>query len=89
LARKARYGLAGDVLETNERHTEADPVAVLINFLIAFGSAAGRSPQVKVGADRHGLNLDAVLVGRSAKGRKGMSSNYVKDLMHAADPFWV
>lgn len=89
LAKEARYGLAGDVLEAIEPHTEADPAAVLINNLIAFGNAAGRSPHVKVGADRHGLNLNAVLVGRSSKGRKGMSWNYVKDLMNAVDPFWI
>ena len=89
LAEEARYGLAGDVLEAIEPHTEADPIAVLINIVIAFGNAAGRSAHVKVGADRHGLNLNAVLVGQSAKGRKGMSWGYVRDLMHAADPFWV
>ena len=42
-----------------------------------------------MGADRHGLNLFAVLVGKTAKGRKGMSWNFAKDLMHAAEPFWV
>jgi hypothetical protein len=89
LAKEARYGLAGEMLAAIEPHTEADPVAVLINTLIAFGNAAGRSPHIKVGADRHGLNLNAVLVGRSAKGRKGMSWNYVRELMHAADPTWV
>ena len=79
LAQEARQGLAGDVLAAIEPHTEADPVAVLVNTLIAFGNAAGRNPHVMVGADRHGLNLNAVLVGRSAKGRKGMSWNYVRD----------
>jgi Protein of unknown function (DUF3987) len=89
LAEEARYGLAGDVLAEIEPLTEADPAALLINLLIAFGNAAGRNPHVKVGADRHGLNLNAVLVGRSSKGRKGMSWNPIEDLMHAADPFWV
>jgi hypothetical protein len=54
LAKEARYGLAGEMLAAIEPHTEADPVAVLINTLIAFGNAAGRSPHIKVGADRHG-----------------------------------
>jgi len=89
LSEEARSGLAGDVLAAIEPHTEADLVAVLVNVVIAFGNAAGRSPHVKVGDDRHGLNLYAVLVGESAKGRKGMSWNYTKNLMHAADPFWV
>jgi len=89
LAEEARYGLAGDILAAIEPHTEADPVAVLTNILIAFGNAAERGPHVKVGDDRHGLNLYAVLVGESAKGCKGMSWNYAKNLMHTADPFWV
>jgi hypothetical protein len=77
------------MLTVIEPHTEADPVAVLANILIAFGNAAGRNPHVKVGADRHGLNLSAVLVGRSSKARKGMSWNPVRDLVHAVDPVWV
>jgi hypothetical protein len=89
LAQEARYGLAGDVLATIEPHTEADPVAVLINILIDFGNAAGRSPHVNVGPDRHGLNLNAVIVGKSSKARKGMCSNAVKNLMRSADRFWT
>ena len=89
LAEEARYGLLGDALEVIEPNTEADPVAVLINLLVSVGNAAGRSAHVRVGADRHGLNLNAVLVGSTAKGRKGMSWNFVRDLMHACEPFWV
>jgi hypothetical protein len=89
LATEARYGLAGAVLGAIEPYTEADPVAVLINVLIAFGNAAGRSPHVKVGDDRHGLNLNSVLVGKSSKARKGMSWNHAKNLMRAVVSFWV
>lgn len=39
LAAEARYGLARDMLEVIEPNTEADPVAVLANILIAFGNA--------------------------------------------------
>src|SRR5215217_795490 len=89
LAEEARYGLLGDALEVIEPHTEADPAAVLINLVIGFGNAAGRGAHVKVGADRHGLNLFAVLIGETAKGRKGMSWSFAKDLMHACEPFWI
>ena len=89
LDQEARYGLPGDVLEAIEPHTEADPAAVLANLLVGFGNAAGRSAHIRVGADRHGLNLNALLVGPTAKGRKGMSWNYVRELLHAVDPFWV
>ena len=89
LAAEARYGLAGDILAAIEPHTEADPVAVLVNELIACGNAAGRGPHVKVGDDRHGLNLNGVLVGESSKARKGMSWNHAKNLMQDIEQSWV
>ena len=73
LAEEARYGLPGDVLEVVEPCTEADAAAVLGNILVGFGNAAGHGPHIRVGADRHGLNLFAIFVGQTAKARKGMS----------------
>src|SRR5262249_10579974 len=40
----ALHGLAGDVVHTIEPHTEADPVAILLQYLISFGNAIGRGP---------------------------------------------
>ncbi len=85
----ALYGLPGEIVRAIEPNTEADPVAVLANLLVAFGNAAGRSAYVEVGADHHRLNMNAALVGKKAKGRKGMSWGHVRDLMHAADGAWV
>ncbi|MEW6229964.1 MAG: hypothetical protein AB1700_18055, partial [Bacillota bacterium] len=65
---EAFYGLAGDIVRTIEPHTEADPVALLVQFLVAFGNAVGRGPHFVAEADRHGLNLFACLVGATAKG---------------------
>ena len=39
----ALSGLAGDVVRLIEPHSEADPAALLVQFLIAFGNAAGRA----------------------------------------------
>lgn len=86
---KALLGLAGEVVSTILPHTEADAAALLVNFLVGFGNAAGRGAHVKVGAARHGLNLFAVLVGETSKARKGSSWGFIKDLLHAADPFWA
>ena len=36
---EAFYGLAGDVVYRIDSHTEADPVAVLVHYLVAFGNA--------------------------------------------------
>ena len=88
LAEEALYGLPGDIVRAMEPHTEADPAALLVNVLAAFGSAAGRGAHVRVGPDTHHLNLFAVLVGETAKGRKGTSWGYTRNLMHAADASW-
>lgn len=88
LADEALHGLAGEIVRAVDPHTEADPAAVLINLLAAFGNAVGRGAYFEVGADRHHLNLFAALVGETGKGRKGMSWGPVRDLMTAVDPFW-
>lgn len=89
LAPEALHGLPGDVVRAVEPHTEADPVAVLTNVLCAFGNAVGRGAHVRVGADRHHLNLCVGLVGETSKGRKGTSWGYPRELMHAADADWA
>lgn len=84
----ALYGLPGEITKTIEPHTEAAPVAVLVNLLVACGNVIGRGAYFQVGADRHHLNLNAALVGETSKGRKGSSWGFVRELMHAADPLW-
>jgi hypothetical protein len=88
LEEEAFHGLAGDVVWAIEPHTEADPVAVLVNFLVAFGNAVGLAPHAIAEADRHGSNLFAVLVGETAKGRKGSSFGHVRELFKRVDPVW-
>ena len=69
----AFYGLAGEIVRLIEPHSEADPVALLIQILAAFGNCAGRSAHFRVEGDRHYTNINAVLVGQASKGRKGTS----------------
>ncbi len=76
-AAAAYYGLPGCVVRAIEPHTEADPVALLIQFLAAFGNAIGRGARFRVEADRHYTNLFAVLVGETSMGRKGTSARRV------------
>ena len=85
---EAFHGLVGDVVWSIEPHTEADPAAVLVNFLVAFGDAVGLSSHAIAEADRHGTNLFAVLVGETAKGRKGSSFGHVRELFYRVDPIW-
>lgn len=77
------------IVDFIDPHTEADPWAVHLTFLAAFGSAVGRQPHVMVGADRHGTNLFAALVGRSSKARKGASLSPVRAIFEDADPDWA
>ena len=85
----AFQGLTGDIVRTIEPHTEADPVAVLLQILVAFGNALGAGPHCKVEADRHGLNLFVAIVGDTSSARKGTSWGYAKHLMGSADQGWL
>jgi hypothetical protein len=88
LAVAALYGIAGRVVNSLTPHTEADPAAVLLQFLAAFGNLVGPAPHCRVGATRHGLNLFVVLVGESSKARKGTSWRQISSLFAEADPHW-
>ncbi len=88
LDESALHGLAGRFVRTIEPHSEADPVALLAQFLVAFGSAVGRAPHFVAEADRHGVNLGAVFVGETAKGRKGTSWGHARKVIMEADPDW-
>jgi hypothetical protein len=86
---EAYHGLVGEIVHTIEPHSEADPAALLVQVLVAFGSAAGRAAYVAVEADRHYPNLFVVLVGPTAKGRKGTSWGHVRRLFALAAPEWT
>lgn len=70
---EALQGLAGEFVQLVKPETEADEAALLFSFLVAAGSLIGRGPYYQVGGDRHYTNLFAVIVGQTAKARKGMS----------------
>ncbi|MDA8021139.1 MAG: DUF3987 domain-containing protein [Thermoanaerobaculia bacterium] len=84
----AFHGLAGRYVNKIEPHTEADPAGILVQFLAMLGSVIGRGPHFRVEADEHHLNLFAVLVGESSKGRKGVSAGQAKRLLQDVDPAW-
>jgi hypothetical protein len=86
LGEPAYHGLAGDVVRRFAPHTEADPVAILLQFLCAFGCAAGRGSYLVVEGDRHPPQIWPVLVGKSAKARKGASWGRIRCLFEEAAP---
>ena len=85
---EAYHGLAGELVHSIEPHSEADPAALLVQFLIAFGNAAGRRAHFMAEADRHFTNLFCVIVGQTAKARKGTSLGQVQRVMSAVDAAW-
>jgi len=84
----ALHGVAGDIVRTLDPHTEADPVAILIQLLVFFGNVIGRNAHFKAESDRHALVEYAVLVGDTSKARKGTSQGHVRRLFDSIDQNW-
>jgi uncharacterized protein DUF3987 len=84
----AYHGLAGDVVRAIEPYTEADPVAILIQFLTCAGNIIGNCPYYRIEGTRHHANLFSVLVGESSKARKGTSWDRISDIVRIADERW-
>ena len=85
---EAFHGLVGEIVSVIEPHSEADPVALLVQLLVAFGSVVGRRAHFRVEADRHHTNLFAVLIGQTSKGRKGTSLGQARNLLQRVDAEW-
>jgi len=81
----ALHGIAGEFVTRTAPHTESDPMALLIQFLVCFGAAAGRGVHYQVEATRHHLNEFAILIGPSGKGRKGSAWDHVEALLRDVD----
>ncbi len=89
LAAGALYGLPGEIVQEIEPTSEADPAGLLVQLLVAYGNLIGRTAHFQAEEDRHYLNEFACLVGRTAKGRKGMSWGRIRRVVEAADPEWA
>jgi len=85
----ALCGVAGEIVESVSPATEGDAVAILMNTVIMFGNAVGRRPYFKVGATRHYPVEFGLLVGKTAKARKGTAHNEVERIFIIAAPEWV
>lgn len=83
----AYQGLIGEIVGTLEPHTEADPVAILIQSLITFGNIIGRSAFFRVEADKHYANENCIIVGDTSKGRKGTSDGLVNAIFTYNSPY--
>ncbi|MCF7880154.1 MAG: DUF3987 domain-containing protein [Candidatus Marinimicrobia bacterium] len=88
IAAPAYHGIAGEFVHLISPHSEADPAALLLSFLAASGNLMGSRPHFTVESDRHAMRLFPLLVGETAKGRKGVSWNHVRRFCKIADQNW-
>jgi hypothetical protein len=79
------HELLGEIVTRIAPHTEADPVAILTQLLVAFGAAIGRGAWFTVEATRHHPNEFMLLCGDSSKARKGSSWDHVRRLIATVD----
>ncbi|HUL46767.1 MAG TPA: hypothetical protein VLV25_06690 [Steroidobacteraceae bacterium] len=81
----AYHGLLGEIVRRLEPETEADPVAIIAQLLVAFGAAVGRGAYFQVEATRHHPQEFLLLVGDSSTSRKGTSWDHARRLIATAD----
>lgn len=84
----AYYGPAGEIVHLIEPHSEADAVALLAQFLVAFGNAIGRTAHFIAEADAHYCNLFITLIGITSKSRKGSAWGQIGRVLGTVDPKW-
>ena len=85
----AFQGIAGEVVRKIDPQTEADPAAILVQFLAAVGNAIDQGVGFEVESTDHGTNLYALIVGQTSKGRKGSSWQQARRPVELADPTWA
>jgi hypothetical protein len=88
-AEAAWHGAAGDLVREIAPFTEADPVAILFQFLVCFGSVVGRSLYWTVDGCDHHTNLFVVVAGQSSRGRKGTAWKIVQAMTGFMDRDWL
>ena len=88
ISEDAFYGLAGEIVNLIEPHTESDKNGLLIQLLAAAGNAVGNGVHYRVESSIHHLNLFVVLVGDTSKARKGTSWQWINRIVNMADDEW-
>src|SRR5262249_44959079 len=70
-------------------HTESDPAALLLQYLVSFGNIVGRQPYYRAEGAEHYPNLYILLAGPTAKARKGTSAQHIRRVIQLADSDWA
>ncbi len=88
LHRAALAGFAGEVVGGLLPYTEADEAGLLLTLLAAVGNMTGHRAWWEVSGQRHGLRVWPVLVGATARGRKGTTWGTLSPVLAVAAPDW-
>jgi hypothetical protein len=85
MAPEAFIGPAGDFVRLVEPHTEADPTALLGNFLVATGVLFGREAYAVADGRKHYAVESLLVTGQTGSGRKGTATSRVMPLLEAVE----
>ena len=85
----AFYGLAGELTESVEPYSEADPAGILLHCLLASGVMIGSEPRVNVEHAPHYARTNLLVVGLTAGGRKGTAYAPIRYVLSQIDESFV
>lgn len=85
----AFYGVPGRLIELMAENTEADPGAMLVQFLVGFGNMLGRGCYYPIGGSRNYTNEFLLIAGPTARGRKGTGWDMVEHFLAMVDEDYV
>jgi hypothetical protein len=88
LGEAAWHGPAGAMARLLEPASEADPVALLLQLLVALGNLMGHDPCFLVEDTAHTTNLFLCVVGTTSKSRKGTGWGRVRKQVAELDAAW-
>ncbi len=80
------HGHIGQFALEASRYSEADPVAIFAQALTMFGVAANRTAYLSAGNNKHTAALFVLVIGATAKARKGTSGAVARALMTKVEP---
>ena len=89
MAEYAFTGLAGDFVRLVTPESEADPHALLLALLVGFGAMVGRKPHYLVESTNQAVNEYVVIVGETAKGRKGTAVDRALHVLAQVEPDFI
>lgn len=85
-APEAYSGIAGKFVKEIQDYTEADPAAILMSFLTACSCYVGKGAYLQIGTEKFTPNIFCLLIGDSAKSRKGTSWTPIREIFLRLDP---